>query len=156
MPRQLEFDRRSEYAIDTSALVRLEERRDADKIWPKFFDLIRQQRIKTVSYVMDELVRTSAVTAMRLRPYRNDFVYRQLPDLVSEASRLINLYPRMSRPRSRRTVADPWVIALAHVEGMTVITCELANPSIHIPDACKKEGVECRDLAFLIKAEKLA
>lgn len=154
MPRQLELDRKSEYAIDTSALVRLEERGDS-AIWPKFFGLIRAHRAKTVSYVMDELVRTSATTANRLKPYRSDFIYRDLGDLVSEAARLINLYPGMSRPRSRRTVADPWVIALAQVEGMTVVTCELSNPAIHIPDVCKKEGVPCRDLAAFIRAEKL-
>src|ERR1700734_1594014 len=98
MPRQLEFDRKNEYAIDTSALVRLEERRDA-KILPKFFSLISEHRVKTVTFVMDELVRTSATTITRLKPYRNDFVYRDMGDLVSEASRLINLYPKMSRPR---------------------------------------------------------
>jgi predicted nucleic acid-binding protein len=155
MPRQLEFDRKNEYAIDTSALVRLEERRDA-KIWPKFFALISEHRVKTVTFVMDELVRTSATTVTRLKAYRNDFVYRDMGDLVSEASRLINLYPKMSRPRSRRTVADPWVIALAQVEGMTVVTCELSNPAIHIPDVCKREGVDCRDLDFFITTEKLA
>ncbi len=155
MPRQLRFHRKNEYAIDTSALVRLEELKDAASIWPNVFALILDQRAKTVAFVMDELVRINANAANRLKQYRADFVYQEVGDLVSEASRLINRYPKMSRPRARRTVADPWVIALAQVEGMIVVTCELSNRATHIPDVCDKEGLKCIDLQNFVKAEKL-
>lgn len=156
MPRQFKLLRRDEYAIDTSALVRLEERKDSSAIWPRFFQLIDDERVKTVRFVTDELLRHSASAANRLRPYHTKFIFPELDALVSAATRLINLYPKMSRPRSERTVADPWVIALAQVDKMSVVTCELSNAKAnHIPDVCQSEGVKCLDLQGFLKIEKL-
>lgn len=47
-----------------------------------------------------------------------------------------------------RSLADPWVIALAEVEGAIVVTKEGMSESdkkIRIPDVCKARGIECID-----------
>jgi hypothetical protein len=56
--------------------------------------------------------------------------------------------------RQSRSVADPFVIALAHVQGLTMVTAERASGSPQkprIPDVCAGIGVKCVPLLGMFK-----
>jgi hypothetical protein len=62
----------------------------------------------------------------------------------------------MAGLRSRRTKADPFVIALAELLNYTVVTDETTarRPSRKIPHVCGKRGVLCICLAEPLECEK--
>jgi hypothetical protein len=56
-----------------------------------------------------------------------------------------------------RTSADPFVIALAKVEGWQIVTDEKPTTSLtrpNIPDVCKELGMTTIDILQVIKLEK--
>ena len=61
-------------------------------------------------------------------------------------------HPSMSRARSRKFAADPYVVALAKLQGYTVVADESnARPNRKIPGACRKCGVPCLTLSEFIE-----
>ena len=66
-------------------------------------------------------------------------------------------FPRLVGQKKLRTSADPWVIAVASVEGHKIVTEEKATGTAarpHIPDVRTVMGTETISLLDLIKVEK--
>jgi hypothetical protein len=62
----------------------------------------------------------------------------------------------MSKATGPKTLADPYIIALAELEGYVVVTDESCNkrPNRKIPGVCKQRGIRCLTLAQFIKEVK--
>ena len=73
-------------------------------------------------------------------------MFRDLEEAVQiEAARVLAKYPRLVGERKLRTLADPFVIALARVVRFQIVTDEKPTGSLHrpnIPDVCTYLG--CR------------
>lgn len=70
------------------------------------------------------------------------------------AAQILAQFPQLVNPRRSRSVADPFVIALAQVQGLTVVTAERASGSPQkprIPDVCAGLGVKCIPLLGMFK-----
>jgi hypothetical protein len=102
---------------------------------------------------MEELKHVSPYAYQTLGRYRDKLVYRH--SLMAHGPRLVNQYPSISRPRHIYIAADPWVIALAIIEGMTVVCSEKPKRDRKMPDVCKKEKVPCLNLVEFLRAECL-
>ena len=84
----------------------------------------------------------------------------QLTDSVQNAVSdiLINPnYQRLVEDRKGTYGADPFVIALAKVEDLIVVTGEKASGNLakpKIPDVCADMGIECINILDLMRREK--
>lgn len=85
-------------------------------------------------------------------------MFRELDDAVQvEAANVLTQFPRLVGEKKLRTSADPFVIALASVEGWQIVTDEKPTGNMqrpNIPDVCGKLGLTTFDILRVIKTEK--
>ena len=85
-------------------------------------------------------------------------MFRELDDAVQiAAAQVLGQFPRLVGERKLRTSADPFVIALARVEGIELVTDEkpTGSPSRpNIPDVCMALNMTSIGVLDLIRAEK--
>lgn len=86
-------------------------------------------------------------------------MFRELVDAVQiEAAAVLSKYPRLVGERRLRTSADPFVIALARVEGLQIVTDEKPTGNLNrpnIPDVCADLKMQpCWPIVGVIRAEK--
>ena len=85
-------------------------------------------------------------------------MFRDLDHVIQiEAAQVLRQFPRLVGERKLRTSADPFVIALARVEGLELVTDEKPTGSAtrpNIPDVCTALGMITMSVLDLIKAEK--
>lgn len=85
-------------------------------------------------------------------------MFRELDDAVQvEAAQVLSRFSRLVGERKLRTSADPFVIALARVEGWQIVTDEKPTGRMHrpnIPDVCEQLGMTTFDILQVIKTEK--
>jgi hypothetical protein len=86
-------------------------------------------------------------------------MFRELEAAIQiEAANVLARFPRLVGERRLRTSADPFVIALARVAQMQIITEEKPQGTLqrpNIPDVCTALGMRpCMGLLELIRAER--
>jgi Domain of unknown function (DUF4411) len=148
------------YCIDTSSLIAAWQERYPIEHFPRFWDrmdgLIREGRLISPVDVYLETKKRSDELHSWLKDRKAD-VFRDLDDAVQmEAANVLQRFPRLVGEKKLNTSADPFVIALAIVQGVPVVTEEKMTGSDrkpHIPDVCSGFGVKCMGLLQLIRAE---
>ncbi|MEL4072838.1 DUF4411 family protein [Ochrobactrum sp. GPK 3] len=147
------------YCADTSALVAAwVERYPPDffpSLWDKFGLLIEQGRIFAPEEVRNELHKRSKDVADWLDQY--DGFFRPTDELLlEEVTGILAKFPKLVMQQKVAFAADPFVIGLAKLEKVTVLTEEGAGSigKPKIPFVCNDYGIECCSLLNLIKAEK--
>ena len=161
------------YSIDTSALIDAWSIVYTLKCFPSFWecidDLIRQGVIRAAFEVKAELIKQrDEVEKELLNQYEEDkkakqkaegdiyrwfsskdeFFVRRTQDIATYSSEIINRFGRqLIRPTATRTVADPYVIALARADNRIVVTQEKPKDrKVNIPSVCQYYGIRCIDL----------
>jgi hypothetical protein len=86
-------------------------------------------------------------------------MFRELEAAIQiEAANVLARFPRLVGERRLRTSADPFVIALARVAQMQIVTEEKPQGTLqrpNIPDVCTALGMRpCMGLLELIRAER--
>jgi hypothetical protein len=146
------------YLIDSSSWFNIDVRTDREEVWEQIYRLITEKRIVVCSGVFEEIRHTSSVYE-RLNPHQaalkdgdigsNDLEYLQLVGKITRD------HPTMSRARSRKFSADPYVVALAKLQGYTVVADESkVRANRKIPGACHKLGVKCLTLDEFVRTIK--
>lgn len=148
------------YCIDTSSLIAAWQERYPIENFPPFWDkvdaLISDGRLIAPVDVLNETKKRSDELHawLKARPQ----MFRELDDAVQiEAAQVLGRFPRLVGERKLRTSADPFVIALARVQGLPLVTDEKPTGSANrpnIPDVCVALGMPCMGVLDLIKAEK--
>jgi hypothetical protein len=149
------------YCVDTSSLIAAWQERYPIENFPKFWDrvndLIKEKRLISPVDVFFETKQRSDELHEWLKARKAD-VFRELDNAVqTEAANILSRFPRLVGIKKLNTSADPFVIALALVQGVTVITEEKLtgnDQKPHIPDVCVALGVECRNILDMIRSEK--
>jgi len=145
------------YLIDSSSWFNIDLRTDREEIWSHIYRLIAEKRIVVCSGVFEEICNSAVYERLRLHEAAlkdgdiesTDLEYLQL------IGRITRDHPAMSRARSRKFAADPYVVALAKLQGYTVVTDESnARANRKIPGACRKLGVSCLTLGEFIEKIK--
>ena len=145
------------YLIDTSAWFDIDARSDSEDIWLLIVALIEQGRIVACAPVLGEL-RADPVYKSRLKPYEaalqagdrnsDDIAYLQHVGKVTHA------HPAMSKATGSKTPADPYIVALAELDGYVVVTraTRMIKPNRKIPGVCQQRGIRCLTLDEFITA----
>jgi hypothetical protein len=148
------------YCIDTSSLIAAWQERYPIENFPRFWDkvdaLIAEERLIAPIEVLNEMKKRSDELHAWLKARPS--MFRELDDAIQiEAAQVLGQFPRLVGERKLRTSADPFVIALARVEGLELVTDEKPTGSPNrpnIPDVCTALGMTTMGLLDLIKAEK--
>ena len=148
------------YCIDTSSLIAAWQERytieNFPGFWVKMDTLIVAGRLIAPVDVLHETKKRSDELHAWLKARRT--MFRELDDAVQiEALQVLAQFPRLVGERKLRTSADPFVIALARVEGLQLVTDEKPTGSMsrpNIPDVCNELGMVSISVLDLIRREK--
>jgi len=148
------------YCIDTSSLIAAwQERYPIDNFpsfWTKMDILIAEQRLLAPIDVLHETKKRSDELYTWLKERK--FMFHELNEEIQiEAAQVLARFPRLVGEKKLRTSADPFVIAMARVEGLQLVTDEKPSGSLlrpHIPDVCVELNMTTIGLLQLIQTEK--
>lgn len=147
------------YSIDTSALLNAWRRSYPPDVfpslWRKIDELIENGALIASEEVLVELER------------KDDEVYRWAQERASMfvpidghvqqlVRNILQSYRRLVDTRRNRSGADPFVIALAQIEGCTVVTNELPSSNLskpRIPDVCAALAIRCISFLDLVREQ---
>src|SRR4051794_10413050 len=137
------------YCIDTSSLIAAWQERypieNFPSFWIKMDSLIAEGRLTAPIEVLNETKKRSDELHAWLEARPS--MFRELDEAIQvEASLVIARFQRLVAERKLRTSADPFVIALAKLEGIELVTDEkpTGNPNRpNIPDVCAAFGITC-------------
>ena len=147
------------YCVDTSAIldgwVRYYPRDVFPTLWDKLEEMIAAGRLVAPDEVLRELSKSDDDLHEWARS--QDGLFCQLEDDVQIATtEILGAFPKLVNNERNRSIADPFVIAVAKVRGFSVVTGEKrtgnsARPKI--PDVCDAYGIKCLTLLELMKNE---
>lgn len=151
------------YSIDTSALMDGWDRyypRDVHVgLWRKLEELIEAGDVISTEFVLKELEKKHddlfkwAKERKAMFRSANEQTQLAVREILRDHQHLINA-------QRNRSGADPWVIALARVEGCKVLTGERKAPAgtnppkLKMPNFCEALGVEWVDMVKLCREQK--
>jgi hypothetical protein len=153
------------YSFDTNIFVDWWERRYPPDLFPsvrdRMTDLASAGRVLAVELVRDEL---KAVTAdAGLLNWTKQYAAIFIPTdaaIQTEGASVQQAFPGLLDPKAAYVEADPFVIALAKLRGLTVVTNETPASAKHkpkrshyIPDVCAALQVPCMDLFAMMRKE---
>ncbi len=148
------------YCFDTSALVNAWRRdypRDVfGSFWSNIEAMIEDGKIVAPEEVRVELERKDDDILEWANQRRHMFVQIDLA-IQTAVLAVLERFPRLVDTRKSRSGADPFVVALALVGGLTVVTYEKqsGNPARpNIPDACRAFQVNCIGLLDMARREQ--
>jgi hypothetical protein len=137
-----EGDDQTQYVVDTSSWIALNNHPDRGTLWPIVEGLIVADRLFSPAEVIREVVSARDL----IEPYvdlltrcdRNDVEY------LLKVGVFTSKYRRMCKPDGPKTKADPFLLALGYLDGYTIVAEEsLKRSRSKIPGVCKLEGVCC-------------
>lgn len=137
------------YVIDTSAWSNMQDRPDFENVWRIVVTLIEQGRIVAPAPVFDELENEAIVKRMLLyeKALRAGDEKSDNPEYLLHVGRITHKFPSMCKARSKKTPADPYVIALAEREGYVVVCDESTKrPNRKIPGVCRNLEIPWKTL----------
>ena len=149
------------YCIDTSSLIsawRFDYPPDIFRsLWTQLDELIKQNRIFSSLEVLLELKQGG--DAIYEWANARNHIFLEADDKIQTAvSSIMDKYPSFIPEFSAHGIwADPYIIAMAHIKSLTVVTGEKANgpgaKKPKIPNICQNLGIECIDFLSLIRQE---
>lgn len=154
------FNKFYKYSIDTSSLIDAYNRYYPPDIipdlWEKFEEMIKNFELIAIKQVMDELYGQDDDLLKWAKTHKEMFI--SFDEEIQKVVRLIlEELPNSINLGKEKTNADLWVIALAKIHNITVITGEKGTGKLKdrkIPDICKKIHVRCFDLLGLFREKE--
>ena len=147
------------YSIDTSAILdgwrRYYPPDVFPQLWKEMRGLIHTGRLLAIEEVLHEIKKKDDEVAEWVAQHQRMVV--AIDDQIQIAvARILSQFDRLVNTQRNRSLADPWVIALAQTRSLTVVTGEretgkLSRPMI--PDVCRALGIRCINLLQLFREE---
>ena len=147
------------YSIDTSALIAAYREHYSPDVFPDVWDFMGQ-------LAEDEVLGASEVVLQELQQRddellkwarQNRQMFRATDDTIQyEVEAILSTHGALIDEESDREQADPFVIALARIEGCAVVTTEkgTGNPAKpRIPDVSRDLGLQCTTPLGMFRAE---
>jgi hypothetical protein len=123
-------------------------------IWSKMDVSAKNGEIFVIEEVVRELEKKDGVH--RWVKERETIIVPIDDDVQKSVVQIMSKYTRLVDTKKNRSVGDPWVIALAFVRGLTVVTGEKASGNLlkpKIPDVCKDLGVSCIEMVDFFREQ---
>jgi hypothetical protein len=154
------FDRKGvglQYCVDTSALldgwVRWYPPDTFLTLWENIEGLIGGGKIVAPEEVLIELAKKDDDVHKWAKKNKNLFVAPS-KDIQSATSEILSIFPRLVDSRKERSQADPFVIAVAKIYELTVVTEEKRQGTIDrptIPIVCNHFKIKCIRLLDMMR-----
>ena len=145
------------YLVDASAWFDVDKRNDAEDVWRLIERLIRDGRLFAPSQVIEEIFRDGGLK-QRLGPYEGKLTENDRDDIeyFRKLGEITRQFPAMCHATGTRERADGYVVALAELDGYTVVADETANkrPNRKIPGVCKQLQIRCLTLEEFVQIER--
>ncbi len=152
------------YSMDTSTLMDWQARFYPTDVFvglkERMEALIASGKLRAPAIVRDELNAVGTPALITWAKGQSDLFVPLDAPLQSAATAIQARYPELADAGSPYESADPWVIALAKVNGWTVVSQETSahekrRPArnYYIPDVCRDLGVPCINLLGLMRKE---
>jgi hypothetical protein len=148
------------YCIDTSALLEGWDRYYPPEVFPSVWDnldnLVVDGKLIASDEVLAELLVKGDLLAAWVTARPTMFV---APDAAVQAAvtDILSTYPKLIDPARQRSMADPFVIAVAQVRGAAVVSLEKpvgpASDKVKIPNVCQGLGIPCMPLLDMFRRE---
>lgn len=143
------------YCLDTGFYIRAWRETYPRDVFPSFWDsfeaFIEEGQVGSPQVVLDELSKKDDELHKWAKARKP--LFQPLTEEIQKATaEILGRFPRMMEEGRDRNTADPFVIAMAKVEGLTVVTNERAGTEKkpRIPFICQHYGIRCLGLvAFL-------
>lgn len=150
----------STFCLDTSAFVeswwRLYPQDSFPTFWNKMEEAIETGSIISPEIVLEELKRQDDDLFAWARA-RQDSLFCPLDiDLQIAQTDIVNKFPKLTQQLRNRSLADPWVVALAQLKGCPVVSMENhgSEKKPKIPDVCFTLGVGHMPVVEFIRTMK--
>jgi hypothetical protein len=146
------------YCFDTSALLECWSRSYPPDIfpglWAKLDDLISFEQVVSPDEVRVEIARQEDELKKWIdgRP----FMFLPLDEAIQIATaEVLRAHPLLMKATKNRNGADPFVIATAKVNGITVVTEEQGGSERKpkIPSVCQALGIRCIDVLQFLREQ---
>ncbi len=123
--------------------------------WRKIDQLAQAGRIICPTEVYNEITNCDDGLARWIKD-RKDLIVRPSTDVLlqNKVREILRLFPKVIKVQKSKSMADPWVVAQAIVDGAIVVTKEIhgANTDIKIPNVCDHFNVKyINDYAFALR-----
>ncbi len=148
------------YCFDTSVFINAWQRDYPPDVFPTVWSYIEQLitdfRIVTPEEVRVELERKDDEVLKWALDRGHVFIPIDSSVQLAVAE-ILRRHPRLIDTRKGRSGADPFVVALAQIRGLSVVTYEKATGNLdspNIPDVCKALNIEKISLMELARREQ--
>ncbi len=148
------------YSIDTSAILdgwgRYYPPDRFPSVWRNIGQLIAHRSLCGTEEVLIELKKKDDDVYTWAKSQPGLFLPIDEPTQRSVA-KILSDYPRLVDARKNRSTADPFVIAVAQVNGLTVVSGEIPSNNLRkpkIPDVCSAMGIKHVRLVELFGLER--
>ncbi len=145
------------YSIDTSPLIDAYRVNHPPDVFPPVWDFLAELAGEGVLGASEEVLHELKARDDELLGWAraNHCMFHPTDDAVQcEVARILEMHAGLVHHESERQQADPFVIALAVVEGCSVVTSELPTRNLarpRIPDVCSDLGLRCLSLVEMFR-----
>ena len=148
------------YSLDTSGFLDAWLRHYPMDVFPTVWERLDAAAKNGIVFVSDEVLRElerkddGAHAWIKARP---SMVVPFESDIEAAVIQLMTNYPRLVDTKKGRSGGDPFVIAVAMVKALTVISGENATGKLdspRIPDVCKDLGISCIRILDFFREQK--
>jgi hypothetical protein len=148
------------YSIDTSGFLDAWVRNYPPDVFPTIWRQMDSAARKGTLLASDEVLREverkedGAYNWMKARP---EMIIAIDPEIEQQVREIMKRYPRLVDTKKGRSGGDPFVIAVARVRNLAVITAENATgkPDVpRIPDVCVGLGIRCLRVLDFFREQK--
>ncbi len=147
------------WCFDTSALiepwVRLYPPDIFGPVWDKLADLVDAGIIAAPTDVLLELEKQKDDLHDWAKSVPRLFVEPDRPVMEAFAD-IVNTFPNFMKVNSTKSGADPFVVAMAEVHGLPVVTYETMakqEAAPKIPNVCAARGIQVAQLVDVLRSE---
>jgi len=147
------------YSIDTSAILdgwnRYYPPAIFPELWNKLDELIKKGELRATEVVLHELEKKDDDVYKWVKDRSTLFIQIDV-EIQQIVSDILREYPKLVDTRKNRSPADPFVIALAQINKITVVTGEHPTNKMNrpnIPDICNVLGIPYISLLYLMKEQ---
>lgn len=135
------------YSVDTSSLLDWWVRYYPPDLFGGLWDRIERAVALGTILVQDEVVRDLSRKDDMVYHWVKDHTCMHVPldlEIQAAAGRIMDQFPNLVDIERQRSVSDPFVIALAQVRGIAVVTSEIEQGNRpKIPHVCRSLGIDC-------------
>lgn len=137
------------FSFDSSALIGAWVRRLPPDVVPSFWQKLGAAIVRGEVRCIDEVQREIEKKTDDLLAWTKNQPSLVIPmsnDVMVAARAIINQFPLLTKPGGSRDAADPFVIAFAQTQKITVVTEEEPSNTpkkVKIPDVCNALGIRC-------------